>query len=55
LDAIVSYAKKQGAKVVKDIWEEKDENGIVRMATLQTVRLMFIKVSMQIHLNIMIN
>jgi 4-hydroxyphenylpyruvate dioxygenase len=37
LDAIVSYAKKQGAKVVKDIWEVKDEDGFVRMATLQTV------------------
>ncbi|XP_037970847.2 4-hydroxyphenylpyruvate dioxygenase [Plutella xylostella] len=36
LDYIVEYAKKQGAKVVKDIWEEKDENGVVRMAVLKT-------------------
>jgi 4-hydroxyphenylpyruvate dioxygenase len=26
----------QGAKVVKDLWEEKDEHGTVRMAMVQT-------------------
>ncbi|XP_028176511.1 4-hydroxyphenylpyruvate dioxygenase [Ostrinia furnacalis] len=36
LDYIVEYARKQGAKVVKDIWEEKDEHGVVRMAVLKT-------------------
>ncbi|CAK1556448.1 unnamed protein product [Leptosia nina] len=36
LDYIVGYAKKQGAVVVKDIWEERDESGVVRMATLKT-------------------
>lgn len=36
LDAIVERAKQQGAKVVKDVWEESDANGVVRMATLQT-------------------
>ncbi|RVE51712.1 hypothetical protein evm_003684 [Chilo suppressalis] len=36
LDYIVDYAKKQGAVVVKDIWEAKDENGAVRMAVLKT-------------------
>ncbi|XP_015116744.1 4-hydroxyphenylpyruvate dioxygenase [Diachasma alloeum] len=36
IDAIVKVAKARGAKVVRDIWEEKDENGVVRMATLQT-------------------
>lgn len=30
-------AKQNGAKVIKDIWEEKDEFGVVRFATVQTV------------------
>lgn len=38
LDYILEYARKQGAKVVKDLWEEKDQYGVVRMATLKTVR-----------------
>jgi 4-hydroxyphenylpyruvate dioxygenase len=37
LDAIVERARKNGAKVLKEIWEEKDSNGTVRFATLQTV------------------
>lgn len=37
LDYLVSVAKEHGAKVVRDIWEEKDETGVVKMATLQTV------------------
>ncbi|KPI99321.1 4-hydroxyphenylpyruvate dioxygenase [Papilio xuthus] len=36
LDYILEYAKKQGAVVVKDLWEETDEFGVVRMATLKT-------------------
>ncbi|XP_050350993.1 4-hydroxyphenylpyruvate dioxygenase-like [Nymphalis io] len=36
LDYILEYAKKQGAVVVRDLWEEKDEFGVVRMATLKT-------------------
>jgi len=36
LDGIVKHAKKRGAKVLKDIWEESDQNGKVRMALLQT-------------------
>ncbi|XP_026327167.1 4-hydroxyphenylpyruvate dioxygenase-like [Hyposmocoma kahamanoa] len=36
LDYIFNYAKKQGAVVVKDLWEEKDEFGVVRMATIKT-------------------
>jgi 4-hydroxyphenylpyruvate dioxygenase len=36
LDAIVKAAKAHGAKVVRDVWEESDEGGKVRMATLQT-------------------
>lgn len=39
LDSIVARAVEQGAKIVKNIWEEKDENGTVRMATLQTVSI----------------
>jgi 4-hydroxyphenylpyruvate dioxygenase len=38
LDFIVSRAKERGAKIVKDIWEESDEFGSVRFATIQTVR-----------------
>jgi len=36
LDIIVKYAKAKGGKVLKDIWEESDEGGTVRFATLQT-------------------
>lgn len=37
LDAIVKYAKDKGGKILKDTWEERDENGTVRFCTLQTV------------------
>ena len=37
LDYIMKVAKSRGAQVVRDIWEEKDENGTVRMATVKTV------------------
>lgn len=37
LDVIVKRAKDQGAVVVKDIWEEADEFGKVRFATVRTV------------------
>lgn len=37
LDAIVQAAKDRGAKVVRDIWQEEDEFGFVRFATVQTV------------------
>ncbi|CAH1236174.1 unnamed protein product, partial [Diabrotica balteata] len=36
LEGIVDRAKSQGAKVLKDIWEETDFEGIVRCATIQT-------------------
>ncbi|XP_047370592.1 4-hydroxyphenylpyruvate dioxygenase isoform X4 [Vespa velutina] len=36
IDTIVRVAKQKGAKIIKDIWEEKDEFGIIRLATLQT-------------------
>ncbi|KAF6031295.1 hypothetical protein EB796_010383 [Bugula neritina] len=36
LDGVVKVAKERGARIVKDIWEEKDENGTVRFATVQT-------------------
>ena len=39
LDSILAKAKEHGAKIVRDIWEEKDENGVVRMATVRTVRI----------------
>lgn len=37
LDFIVKRAKERGAIVLRDIWEESDEFGTVRFATLQTV------------------
>ena len=39
LDSILAKAKEHGAKIVRDIWEEKDENGAVRMATVKTVSI----------------
>ncbi|CAG7833828.1 unnamed protein product [Allacma fusca] len=36
LEAIVQKAKERGATVVKDIWEDSDENGFVRCAMIQT-------------------
>lgn len=33
----IQVAKQKGAKVVRDIWEESDEYGTVRMATVRTV------------------
>lgn len=35
ISIIVKIAKERGAKIVKDIWEEKDEHGVVRFATLK--------------------
>lgn len=37
LDHIIQHAKKKGAVIIKDIWEEKDKYGVVRMAVLKTV------------------
>lgn len=37
LDNIMKHAKSKGAKVIRDIWEESDANGKVRMATIKTV------------------
>jgi 4-hydroxyphenylpyruvate dioxygenase len=36
LDGIIAHAKAKGGKIVKDIWEEHDEYGSVRMAITQT-------------------
>ncbi|GLV32426.1 4-hydroxyphenylpyruvate dioxygenase [Carabus blaptoides fortunei] len=36
LDAILTLAKQRGAVVVRDVWEEIDAHGKVRMATIQT-------------------
>lgn len=36
LDGIMKKAKERGAKIVKDIWEESDEHGIVRFASVAT-------------------
>lgn len=42
LDIIVKRAKERGATIVRDIWEESDDFGKVRFATVQTVRYYFI-------------
>jgi 4-hydroxyphenylpyruvate dioxygenase len=39
LDIIVKRARENGAKVIKDIWEESDEFGKCRFAVLKTVRI----------------
>ncbi|KAK8778372.1 hypothetical protein V5799_020286 [Amblyomma americanum] len=36
LDTIVKRAKERGASIVRDIWQETDECGTVRFATVQT-------------------
>jgi len=36
LDVIVKVARQRGATVLKDVWEEKDEGGVVRFAQLKT-------------------
>jgi len=36
LDSIIKRAKQRGAIVVRDVWEEEDEDGKVRFATVQT-------------------
>jgi hypothetical protein len=35
-------AKERGAKIIKDIWEESDEAGRVRIARVQTVSILCI-------------
>lgn len=37
LDIIVKRAKERGAEVIRDTWEESDEFGTVRFATVKTV------------------
>ncbi|XP_018321242.1 4-hydroxyphenylpyruvate dioxygenase [Agrilus planipennis] len=36
LDNIILHAKSKGAKIIRNIWTEKDEYGSVRCATIQT-------------------
>ncbi|KAH0952080.1 hypothetical protein HN011_008624 [Eciton burchellii] len=36
IDTIIKIAKERGAQIVRDIWEESDEYGTVRMAILRT-------------------
>nr|CAD7576322.1 unnamed protein product [Timema californicum] len=36
LDSILQKAKERGAKILRDIWEERDEDGTVRFAQVQT-------------------
>ncbi|XP_014603178.1 PREDICTED: 4-hydroxyphenylpyruvate dioxygenase isoform X2 [Polistes canadensis] len=36
IDTIVMIAKQKGAKIIRDIWEEKDEFGVIKFATLKT-------------------
>ena len=43
IDYLVDKAKEHGAVVVKPVWKESDENGYVKMATLQTVNIFLLK------------
>lgn len=36
IDAVVSAARSRGATIVRDVWTEKDKNGSVRFAIIQT-------------------
>ncbi|XP_014213384.1 4-hydroxyphenylpyruvate dioxygenase [Copidosoma floridanum] len=36
IDVILKVANDRGCKVVRDLWEERDEYGVVRFATVQT-------------------
>ena len=36
IDSVVKAARERGAKIVKDIWKEEDDSGIVRFAVIQT-------------------
>ncbi|XP_011502895.1 PREDICTED: 4-hydroxyphenylpyruvate dioxygenase [Ceratosolen solmsi marchali] len=36
IDTIFKIAKCRGAKIIRELWEEKDKYGVVRFATLQT-------------------
>lgn len=37
LFSVLQTAKEQGAKIVRDVYEESDDFGTVRLATVQTV------------------
>lgn len=39
LDYIMDFAKRRGAEVIRDIHEESDTLGRVRLATIRTVRI----------------
>lgn len=49
IDYLVEKAKESGAKIVRDIWTEKDENGSVRMATIKTVSIFRFKFNPFVH------
>ena len=36
LDGIMKRAVQRGAEVVRPVWEERDEHGVVRIAVVQT-------------------
>lgn len=35
--SVIDFAKKNGAKIVKDVTEEKDDDGYIKYAAVQTV------------------
>lgn len=39
IEAIFKLAKERGAEVVKELWEETDEYGTVKFATIKTVSI----------------
>lgn len=36
IDEVVNYARENGAIIVRDVWQEKDANGLVKFAQIQT-------------------
>lgn len=36
IEEVVNYARNNGAKIVRDVWQEKDEHGSVKFAQIQT-------------------
>lgn len=49
IEAIFKLAKERGAEVVKELWEESDEFGTVKFATIKTVSCLTIKMFASVH------
>ena len=40
IEQVIEQARAKGGNILKDVWTESDEHGSVKMARLQTVRLL---------------